>query len=251
MNSKSLTPVKLCALALASVAVLHGCATSSSSDSESSTPEPAVTVPTNTSDLPEVTMDGLVRLPNTRLEVVYIDPDADFSVYNKIMLVEPTVSFKKDWLRDQNRYTRTASGRVTERDMDEIKVALAQEFNVVFGTVLQESDGYMTVSEPGEDVMLIKPAIINLDVTSPSTMSRTMGVQSFSESAGAMTLQLELFDSLTGDSLAKGLDRKDDYQQGFVSWDTSGSNRQAADRILTEWARILRTGLDDAHASAK
>jgi hypothetical protein len=190
-------------------------------------------------------------VPNSKLEVVYVDPDADFSAYDKVMLVEPTVAFKKNWLRDQNRYTRTASGRVTERDMEEIRTRLAEEFEIIFGEVLQANNGYMTVAEPGEDVLLIKPGIINLDVTSPSTMSRTMGVQSYSESAGAMTLQLELFDSLTGDVLAKGLDRKDGYQQGFVSWDTAGSNRQAADRILTGWAQTLRQGLDDAHASSQ
>jgi hypothetical protein len=65
-----------------------------------------------------------------------------------------------------------------------------------------------------------------------------------------MTLYLELYDSLTGDLLGKGMDREADRANGFMTWQNSVANRQAADQILKDWATALRNGLDTAHAQA-
>ncbi len=67
-----------------------------------------------------------------------------------------------------------------------------------------------------------------------------------------MTLYLELYDSVTGDLIAKALDRKADnaHNQGFYTWANSVTNKAAADRILKGWANILLTGLNEAHENA-
>ena len=102
--------------------------------------------------------------------------------------------------------------------------------------------------ESGEDVLQIKPAIIGLDIVAPEHgapgISRT-----YSETAGEMTLYMELYDSVSGAMLAKALDRKEDRRTGYFEWQNRVTNRAAANRILKVWANVLKEGLDDARAS--
>jgi hypothetical protein len=63
-----------------------------------------------------------------------------------------------------------------------------------------------------------------------------------------MTLHMELYDSLTGDILAKALDRQEDRQTGYFEWKDRVTNRAAANRIMQVWANVLKEGLDDARA---
>lgn len=195
--------------------------------------------------LPEVTIDGLNHLKDTELAIVYADPDADLSSYTKVYLLDPYVAFKKNWQRDQNRESRSL--RVTSSDMEKIKSELAGMFKETFTQTLTEG-GYELVNERGDDVLIVRPAIINLDITAPDTMT-TGRSRSFAESAGEMTLYLELYDSVTDDLLAKALDRKFDRKTGSFQWQNSVTNRAAADRILTEWANVLKDGLDAARAA--
>jgi hypothetical protein len=130
--------------------------------------------------------------------------------------------------------------------MEKIKKALAEEFDGVFREAL-EKGGYKVVDENADDVLLVRPAIINLDVNAPDTpragMSRT-----YTSSAGEMTLYIELYDSVTGDLLAKALDRRVDNAggSGYYTWTNSVTNRSAGRRILNGWAAILLDALNEA-----
>jgi len=195
-------------------------------------------------ELPDVTEDGLHRVEDSKLSVVYIEPGADFSIYHKVMLLEPYVAFKKNWQRDQNR---SSVHRITTSDMEKMKERLKTEFQAVFIEVLEANDGYPVVEAAGEDVLLLRPAIINLDARAPD-IQRAGVSQTYAESAGEMTLYLEVYDSVTGDLIGKALDRKMDRRTGYLTWQTSVTNKQAANRILSSWAQVLRDGLDEAHA---
>ncbi len=195
-------------------------------------------------DFPEVTEDGLHRLADSKLSVVYTAPGADLSVYNKVMLLDATVAFKKHWQRDQNR---SYSFKVSSKDMDRIKAGLAELFNEVFTESLREG-GYAIALETGEDVLIVRPAIVNLDVKAPDTRSVGRGYQ-LTRSAGEMTLYIELFDSVTSDIIGKALDRREDRQHSSFQWQTQGGNRIAAKKILKSWAGALVDALDDAHAA--
>ena len=56
----------------------------------------------------------------------------------------------------------------------------------------------MTEWQQGEDVLLVFPNIVNLDITSPDLNSPNMS-RSYSASAGSMTLYLELIDAETSE----------------------------------------------------
>jgi len=64
-----------------------------------------------------------------------------------------------------------------------------------------------------------------------------------------MTLNLELFDSLTGDKIAKATDRKRDWDQGYMEWRTKVSNRADAKRMMKAWAKAFTSLLDEAKTS--
>jgi hypothetical protein len=195
-------------------------------------------------ELPEVTEDGLHRVPDSRLAIVYAEPGASLSGYQSVQLLEAYVAFKKNWERDQ-RSSSADPLRLTSKDIEEIKSKLAEELHAVFKEVL-EGGGYPVVEQAGDNVLLVRPAIINLDVNAPDTM-RAGRSRTYTDSAGEMTLYVELYDSVTGDLIAKAMDRKADRRNdGFYTWTNSATNRAAADRILKGWANILLAALNEA-----
>jgi hypothetical protein len=196
---------------------------------------------------PEITEDGLQRVHDARLAVVYITPGADLGVYGKVMISEPSVAFKKNWDRDMR--SRSASKLSTSSRVNTTKIRkdLAQEFETVFTDKLS-SGGYDVVTEAGDDVLLISPAIVNLDINAPQT-SGAGRTNQYVRSAGEMTLYLELYDSVTGDLIAKALDRQVDREHNEVmTWANSSTNKAAAERILNGWADILLEALNEAKA---
>jgi hypothetical protein len=197
-------------------------------------------------DLPEITEDGLQRMQDTDLALVYADPEADLGVYHRIKLLDPGIAFKKNWQRNQNR---SDAFKVRAKDMEKIKSGLSQQFRKVFTEELTEG-GYELTDETGPDVLLVRPAIVNLDITAPDTNHATR-IYQYSESAGEMTLYVELYDSETSALIAKAMDRKRDREQGYLEWRNRVSNTQAAKRILRSWAKTLREALDEARAPAK
>ena len=191
-------------------------------------------------DIPQVTADGLHLVPNTHLHLVYADPDADLSVYSKLLLIDPQVAFRKDWQRDINQ---NKPFFVTAQDMQDIRTELAAMFKEILVSKLK-AGGQVLVEEQGEDVLIIRPAILDLNISSPDT-ARNRNQRSITRSAGDMTLYLELRDSLTGDILAKALDRQTDRSNVTTFVRDKTRNENAARRILDGWAEILVNGLDE------
>ena len=192
----------------------------------------------------ELDIEGFQLVEDSNLALVYAQPGIDWGQYSKIYLDEPYIDFKENWQRNQNR---DKPGWVSDDDMAKIKIELSSLFTGVFSETLLEG-GYELIYETGEDVLLIRPAIIGLDVVAPETNSPGIS-RTYSETAGEMTLYLELYDSVSGEMLAKALDRQVDRQTGYFEWQNRVTNRAAANRILKVWAKVLKEGLDDARAS--
>ena len=188
-------------------------------------------------DLPATTEDGLTKLDSKRVDVLYWRPGASLAPYKRIALLDCQVAFRKDWQEDQNRERRGAE-RVTAEDMERIQTLLAEEFRKEFTRELQERGGYEIVDVVGEDVLVLRPAIVNLDVAAPDlpTAGRT---RSFVASAGQMTLYMELFDSATKSLIGRAIDNRQGMDTGGFQISNSVTNRAEADRILRAWASTL------------
>jgi hypothetical protein len=206
----------------------------------------AATSPAFAKSKPEVDSEGMELVKNSKLATVYADPGADLSIYDRIWLQDATVSFKKNWQRDQNQ---SYPLKVRNSDMVRIQEDVATLFMEVFTKELTEN-GYQMVEEAGPDVLLVVPAIVNLDVVAPDIPTST-NTRAYSTKAGEMTLNLELYDSLTNDKIAKATDRKRDYDRGYAEWRTSVNNTAVARRMMTTWAQALTSALNEARDSTK
>lgn len=204
----------------------------------------------STTEAPPATDDGLQRVEDAKVDMAYKAPGADFSQYNRVSIDEVEVSFRKNWLRDQNADRRSLSHRISQEDADRIKAALADSFRRIFTEELQRA-GYTVVEEVdpkgnNEDLLLLLPAIIDLDVAAPDIPSpgRT---RTYTTSAGSMTLGIEFRDSITGDVLGKVMDSRDAPDRGYMQYTNSVTNRAEAERMLRRWAGMLVKALDRAH----
>lgn len=189
--------------------------------------------------LPEVSPEGLKLIPNTKLSAVYMREGADFSGYDKVAILDCYVAFRKNWKRDQN--TGQTPFKVSDSDIEKIKTELAAEFKKVFTQELT-AKGTTVVTTGGTGVLVLRPAIINLDIAAPDTMQpgRT---RSFSASAGAATLYLEVLDGVTGDLLARAIDPQEAADYGRAQVRNGVTNRADADRMLKMWADTLASYL--------
>ena len=194
----------------------------------------------------QTTEDGLELVPETKIMAAWVKPGANFSGYDKVMITEAPVSLVKGWAANHNR---TSVNRVTDRDVQRIQDETSKIFREAFTKELSVDGAFEVVDTPGDDVLLLKPAIVDLDVTAPETRGTGMSY-SFASSAGAATLYLELFDSLSGDILARAVDRQTAQQPaGQMRISTSASNRAQAERIFGDWAALLRDGLEEMRSA--
>lgn len=56
---------------------------------------------------------------------------------------------------------------------------------------------------------------------------------------------------MTGQLLAKAIDRRSDPGMGCIEWRNGVSNKAEADRILRRWAKALRERLDEVHGKSQ
>lgn len=191
---------------------------------------------------PSVTIDGLHRVPDTAVDLLYALPGATLSGYNRIYLAPVQISFVRDYKRRMNQLHPHS---VTDQDMEDMKTALAELFTEEFTSVLQNDAGYPLVDGVADDVLAVRAAIIDLDVLAPEAASRPNS-RSAIPSVGQMTLYLELIDSVSGDILAKALDHQYDRTRVQINVRNRDRNTRAARAIVRDWAEQLRQGMDEA-----
>lgn len=195
---------------------------------------------------PQISYDGLTLVSDRAVKLAYLDPDADLSVYDKVMIVDCYVAFRKDWAKDKQRAGSRI--RISASDVERIIADTSTLFRDVFTEKLAEDDGYEIVNVAGEGVLLIRPAIIDLDIEAPDTMSAGRS-RTYTATAGSATLYIELYDSVTGDILARAVDREVARQAGgYMSYSNRVTNRAEARRMLGKWADLLREKLDELHS---
>ena len=191
---------------------------------------------------PQVSKDGLQLKTHTKQRVVYVKPGATFNQYKRVMILDCYVAMAKDWQQNYNASEGAELDRqVTDADVQRIESTLSAEFKKVFTSELQKG-GYQVTTTPAPDVLLLRPAIINVRVTAPDLMTAGMDVNVIT-SAGSGTFYLELWDPSTNTILARAMDAEAD-QQPFAQQANAVTNRQAADIILRKWADDLVRHLD-------
>jgi len=169
----------------------------------------------------------------------YIKPGVDFKQYNKIMLDQVRFYFKPD----------AADKGI---DADVIK-ELANIFDKAVINAL--GSAYPIVAKPGPDVMRIRVAITNMELSfrsanaiasvTPEGMVNSMvntGGTGKGTGVGEIRMEFEFLDSSTNQLIAGGVDRRPGGEIDSVS------KFGTADEAFKFWAQRLRTWLDEVHS---
>ena len=184
--------------------------------------------------------DGLAKVDSRRFHAVYLLPGADFRAYNKVMIDNAEVAFRKNWIRDFNRSTNELSRRISESDAKDMAERVRTGFNDIIRRAFADA-GYSVVTVAAPDVMRLSPAVINLEVAAPDT-SPASAVRSSSLDSGEATVVLEVRDSTTGALLGRAVDR-DEAGNNIGGRRTQASNRADFTILFRAWAKASVDGL--------
>lgn len=201
----------------------------------------------SSSELDEaMSVDGLQKVKVKGLDLAYARPGASLAGYSKFKLDPVEVAFHKDW--DPKK--TGSNSKLSTQERENIRSGVAKIVDEEFVKELQAKGGYPVVKEAGPDVLRIRANVVNLYVNAPDTMTAGRS-RTYTVSAGEMTLFAELYDSETGEVLARIVDRSEARNSGMMSLSNSVVNASEARSVAANWARILRNGLDKAHGIGK
>jgi len=186
--------------------------------------------------------DGLQKTSIQGVDLAYVRPGASLAGYTQVLLDPVGVAFHKDW-----NPNRTGSRmKLTDSDRENIRARISKLVNDEFVRTLAARGGYPTVSAPGPNVLRVKADVINVYITAPGVMTAGR-TRTYTATAGQMTLVAELFDSQTGEVLARIIDHRGATNtRGRMTQSTSVSNAAEGRIIASRWAGLLRSALDKA-----
>jgi hypothetical protein len=196
-------------------------------------------------DAPDISHDGLHLDPDSSFALLYVKPDADFSVYTQFLMLDAYVAFKKNWQRN----TKIAGRRISNKDVERLKGEAAELLHESFKKELDEVGGYTFVDKADDNVMILRPALIDLVITAPD-IPVAGRVTQYVASAGQATLFVELYDSVSGEILARAIDKRAMQNYGTARWANKVTNRADAARMFRRWASLLRQAMDEVRKEA-
>lgn len=195
-------------------------------------------VPAFAADEDDTSWDGLVRAKVKRIDEVYLLPEADFSVYTKVLIEPAEVSFRRNWQRDHDSFNNRVTDAQAREILDEARTGFDEIMREAF-----EKQGFQVVGTAGEDVLKVRPSITDLDIAAPEA-NMSVRTRTYSREAGEATLTLEARDSVSGQLLGRAIDT--DTAGDFGSYMQSRNrmtNKSDFAQLFREWANQLAKGM--------
>lgn len=191
----------------------------------------------------ETSFDGLVRVDNARFQGTWVDPDINFSRYSKVMAGGAEYQFRAVKDRGSNM-TTMARGNETEffiSDADREK--LKQETSAIFAEELGNSTRFEMTDTAGPDVLVLRGALHDIvSNVPPEYIGRS---EIYLTSVGEATLVIEAVDSLSGEVVARVIERRAAQRPGGTGMLANTVTTWAeVRRLIRRWAVSLREGLD-------
>ncbi len=162
------------------------------------------------------------RVPSTAVEYAYINQQADFSQYTKLMNGGLEIYYPEN------------EQRPDPAEIERIRGYFRDAFTSAIG------DDYEIVAEPGPGVLKVLGQVIDMKMTSGGSVLDVSGRLRDVVAHGELTFLMEMSDSVTGQVLARAGDKSSDIsgEKGDASWDDV---RRAAEY----WAGLFRNWLDN------
>ncbi len=180
------------------------------------------------------TYDGMVPVRDSGMQEAWVKADINISSYRQILLLPVEVQF---------RAVRPVTGNLTLAGQDgnfpvspKNQQRLAETVTTVFREELAQGRNLTLTNQPGTDVLLVRISL--LDIVSKVPPEGAGRTETYLDEFGAATLVLELQDSMSGEILARAVDRRvADPVDGINGLDTSSLSRA---NPVTTWSEVRR-----------
>jgi hypothetical protein len=170
-----------------------------------------------------VVVGSFNRVPNTAVEYAYINQEADFSKYTKLLSGGLEI------------YYPEGEETPDPADLERIRSYFRDAFVDAIG------DAYEIVTEPGPDVLKVSAQIVDMKISPGGAVFEPSGRLRDVVAHGELTFLMEMSDSVTGQPLARAGDKSSDIsaERGDATWDD-------VQRAAEYWAGLFRNWLDNS-----
>ena len=210
-------PVKVTILVLIAGAIFAGCATQ---------PPPG-----------EVSDDGLVLVPTSLLDELYVAPNVSLANYKRVIVEPVEVAFKDGW--------RKKHPDMRDSEVEALRARLAGLLHEKLVKELARG-GYLVAESPDKDVLRLRPSLENIDLAAPEANNDK---RTFVHSDGEMTLRVLGFDGPSGALVARAKDYEEDPETQILQRADRITTNIAAEKMFDKWAQALRSALDVANVN--
>jgi hypothetical protein len=189
----------------------------------------------------EMTDDGLVRVPSRNVGGVYRAPEASFLQYRRIILEPPSIGFIRDW--------RENHPEVSPKEFERIRAESVTLFRDEFAREFVKRGPYTFADDPAPDVLLVIPAIEDLDIVAPES-SEAGSTSSYTNRPVTLKVTGDLRDASTGKIVGRVImySSEERYPLNEMRIANRTTNAHDQRQAFAKWARLVREALDVAKA---
>lgn len=185
---------------------------------------------------------GLTAVEKTRFDGTFIAPGAKFSQYKKLFIEQLDMS---DVIIRKPSSTRISEDTPWELNDNDRRYYQEKYTEALMDHMLADNV-YTTTMQVGPDVLTVSAKVLEIaPLASKDDMKgRPTSMKVYSEGMGTMTLEISLFDSVSGKPLAIITDQRD---LGRIWEENNRSTNNVQVRLaFDQWLRNLRKELDKA-----
>lgn len=182
----------------------------------------------------QTNFEGLREIKSQTWDRVEVRPNVVFTVYTGIMLGDVRIAYRTPD-RSQQQFPFT----------DEQKAQFQQTLESAYTSELVTMRNAELVNAPGRDILLLSVRAINVTATIPPRSVGNVGRATIAlQAIGEVTLVLELFDSRSGEILARAVDTKTVVGAAIAEDGDMITNWEGAGQLSARWASTTRSRLD-------
>ena len=189
----------------------------------------------NAQERPQVSAEGLELVSSTDAGAFYVKPGTTLSEYKNAELLAAYVAVDEKWVRNYNRQAMR-SRRLREKDLEEIKTRVADDFWDVFGADFFGARVYQETQEAVPLKLIMRPAIIDVSLASVNTSGDTLVQNVDSDANGKMTLVLEIYDAGSSELVGRLFNVQTVGSVPDFGLESSATNRADERAVYRTWA---------------
>lgn len=177
----------------------------------------------------EVTSDGLARVPAPSEAGVFRTPGANFTKYRRIILEPPSISFVENWREKHPEVTTAELARILHESVELFRQEFTRE--------LIEVGPYEFAEELGPDVLLVIPAIEDLDIGAPDQGNVIRPI--------SMKITGDLRDAMSSEVVARVITYQPSERFSMYGWRAANRATNAHEQRMAfmKWSRRVHEAL--------